>query len=142
MSDATTEQPSYEEAREELIEVVRTLEAGGTTLEESLALWERGEALAKVCQQWLDGARKRLDEAMGTEPTTDPSLVEARVRGVARPDSAATRLRIESHERVGVRLRRASNATDQAVRDGRCATSSTNGVSATTRAAQRVSSPR
>ncbi|WP_300046496.1 exodeoxyribonuclease VII small subunit [Nocardioides sp. P5_E3] len=67
MSDATTEQPSYEEAREELIEVVRTLEAGGTTLEESLALWERGEALAKVCQQWLDGARKRLDDAMGPD---------------------------------------------------------------------------
>jgi exodeoxyribonuclease VII small subunit len=63
MSDA----PSYEEAREELIEVVRTLEAGGTTLEESLALWERGEALAKVCQQWLDGARKRLDEAIGPD---------------------------------------------------------------------------
>ena len=63
MSDA----PSYEEAREELIEVVRTLEAGGTTLEESLALWERGEALAKMCQEWLDGARKRLDEAMGPE---------------------------------------------------------------------------
>ena len=67
MSDATPEQPSYEEAREELIEVVRTLEAGGTTLEESLALWERGEALAKVCQRWLDGARKRLDDAMGVE---------------------------------------------------------------------------
>jgi exodeoxyribonuclease VII small subunit len=67
MSDATPDQPSYEEAREELIEVVRTLETGGTTLEESLALWERGEALAKVCQQWLDGARKRLDEAIGTE---------------------------------------------------------------------------
>ena len=66
MSDAT-EQPSYEEAREELIEVVRTLEAGGTTLEESLALWERGEALAKVCQEWLDGARKRLDEAIGPD---------------------------------------------------------------------------
>ena len=65
MSDATPEQPSYEEAREELIEVVRTLEAGGTTLEESLALWERGEALAKVCQQWLDGARKRLDDVLG-----------------------------------------------------------------------------
>jgi exodeoxyribonuclease VII small subunit len=64
MSDAA---PSYEEAREELVEVVRTLEAGGTTLEESLALWERGEALAKVCQQWLDGARKRLDDAMGTD---------------------------------------------------------------------------
>jgi len=67
MSDAAPDQPSYEEAREELIEVVRTLEAGGTTLEESLALWERGEALAKVCQQWLDGARKRLDDAMGAD---------------------------------------------------------------------------
>ena len=65
MSDAPTDGLSYEEAREELIEVVRTLEAGGTTLEESLALWERGEALAQVCQEWLDGARKRLDEAMG-----------------------------------------------------------------------------
>ena len=62
---ATPQQLSYEEAREELIEVVRTLEAGGTTLEESLALWERGEALATVCQEWLDGARKRLDEAIG-----------------------------------------------------------------------------
>ena len=62
-----TETPSYEEAREELVEVVRTLEAGGTTLEESLALWERGEALAKVCQEWLDGARKRLDEAIGPD---------------------------------------------------------------------------
>lgn len=57
------EQISYEDAREELIEVVRTLEAGGTTLEESLALWERGEKLAKTCQEWLDGARKRLDAA-------------------------------------------------------------------------------
>ena len=57
------EQPelSYEAAREELVDVVRRLEAGGTTLEESLALWERGEELARVCQQWLDGARVRLD---------------------------------------------------------------------------------
>ena len=62
-----SETPSYEEAREELIEVVRTLEAGGTTLEESLALWERGEVLAKTCQEWLDGARKRLDEAMAPD---------------------------------------------------------------------------
>ena len=54
---------SYEQAREELVEVVRKLEAGGTTLEESLALWERGEELAAICQQWLDGARKRLAEA-------------------------------------------------------------------------------
>ena len=54
----------YEEARAELIEVVRALEAGGTTLEESLALWERGEKLAATCQQWLDGARRRLDAAL------------------------------------------------------------------------------
>jgi exodeoxyribonuclease VII small subunit len=54
----------YEAAREELIEVVRKLEAGGTTLEESLALWERGEELARICQDWLDGARQRLDAAM------------------------------------------------------------------------------
>ncbi len=63
MSDATPDQPSYEEAREELIEVVRTLEAGGTTLEESIALWERGEKLATICQEWLDGARERLTKA-------------------------------------------------------------------------------
>jgi exodeoxyribonuclease VII small subunit len=64
MSD---ESPSYEVAREELIEVVRTLEAGGTSLEESLALWERGEKLAKICQAWLDGARERLDAAVADE---------------------------------------------------------------------------
>ena len=59
------EKISYEDAREELIDVVRRLEAGGTTLEESLTLWERGEKLATVCQDWLDGARKRLDAATG-----------------------------------------------------------------------------
>jgi exodeoxyribonuclease VII small subunit len=58
---------SYEEAREELVEVVRTLESGGGTLEESLALWERGEQLARVCQSWLDGARRRLDAAMAPD---------------------------------------------------------------------------
>jgi exodeoxyribonuclease VII small subunit len=58
---------SYEQAREELVEVVRKLEAGGTTLEESLTLWERGEELAATCQQWLDGARKRLDAAMKSD---------------------------------------------------------------------------
>jgi len=56
--------PSYESARDELAEVVRALEAGGTTLEESLRLWERGEELAKVCQEWLDGAKARLDAAL------------------------------------------------------------------------------
>ncbi|WP_267243191.1 exodeoxyribonuclease VII small subunit [Streptomyces sp. PR69] len=59
--------PGYEQARDELIEVVRRLEAGGTTLEESLALWERGEELAKVCKHWLEGARARLDAALARE---------------------------------------------------------------------------
>jgi exodeoxyribonuclease VII small subunit len=63
----TEEKPSYEEAREELVEVVRRLEAGGTTLEESLALWERGEQLATLCQQWLDGVRTRLDETLARD---------------------------------------------------------------------------
>ncbi len=61
MATEADERPSYEEAREELVEVVRRLEAGGTTLEESLSLWERGEKLATICQEWLDGARARLD---------------------------------------------------------------------------------
>ena len=59
--------PSYEAARDELTEVVRRLEAGGTTLEESLALWERGEELARTCQSWLDGAKERLDAALRRE---------------------------------------------------------------------------
>jgi len=54
---------SYEQARAELATVVERLEAGGTTLEESLSLWERGEELSDICQRWLDGARKRLAEA-------------------------------------------------------------------------------
>lgn len=58
------EQLSYEAARDELVDTVRRLETGGTTLEESLALWERGEALAQRCQEWLDGARKRLDAVL------------------------------------------------------------------------------
>jgi exodeoxyribonuclease VII small subunit len=54
---------SYEQARAELATVVERLEAGGSTLEEALALWERGERLADICQRWLDGARQRLDAA-------------------------------------------------------------------------------
>ncbi len=54
---------SYEEARAELARVVERLESGGGTLEASLALWERGEQLADICQTWLDGARARLDAA-------------------------------------------------------------------------------
>ncbi|WP_200306815.1 exodeoxyribonuclease VII small subunit [Streptomyces adelaidensis] len=61
----------YEQARDELIEVVRRLEAGGTTLEESLALWERGEELSKVCRRWLDGARARLDAALAEDEGAD-----------------------------------------------------------------------
>ena len=64
MTESTSQEPSYEEAREELVEVVRRLESGGTSLEDSLALWERGETLARICQQWLEGARKRLDAAV------------------------------------------------------------------------------
>ncbi|WP_085371132.1 MULTISPECIES: exodeoxyribonuclease VII small subunit [unclassified Leifsonia] len=68
----TTESPSgddafaslsYEEARDELIRVVGQLEQGSSTLEESIALWERGEALARHCEEWLIGAKARLDAA-------------------------------------------------------------------------------
>lgn len=65
--DASEEQIPYEQAREELVEVVRALEAGGLTLEESLALWEKGEQLATTCQTWLDGARERLDAVLDPE---------------------------------------------------------------------------
>ncbi|RZU73287.1 exodeoxyribonuclease VII small subunit [Micromonospora kangleipakensis] len=57
------ERLSYEQARAELAQVVERLETGGTSLEESLALWERGEQLAEICQRWLDGARARIDAA-------------------------------------------------------------------------------
>jgi exodeoxyribonuclease VII small subunit len=61
---ADSPRPSYEQAREELVDVVRRLEAGGVGLEESLALWERGEELATICQEWLDGGRARLDAVL------------------------------------------------------------------------------
>ena len=62
---------SYEDARDELVRVVARLEAGGETLEGALALWERGESLAARCQQWLDGARARLDAARGPGDAVD-----------------------------------------------------------------------
>jgi exodeoxyribonuclease VII small subunit len=55
---------SYEAARAELRDIVQALESGGQPLEESLALWQRGEELAGICQRWLDGARARLDAAI------------------------------------------------------------------------------
>ena len=61
---------TYEQAREELADVVRKLEAGGLTLEESLTLWERGEQLAETCQHWLDRARERLAAATPTDSPT------------------------------------------------------------------------
>ena len=73
-SDSTVDDAlGYEQARDALLDVVRTLETGGTSLEESLALWERGEQLAKVCERWLDGARARLDAALaeGEEPESE-----------------------------------------------------------------------
>jgi exodeoxyribonuclease VII small subunit len=63
----STPELSYEQARAELVTVVEKLESGGSTLEESLALWERGEELAGVCQRWLDGARARLDAARSAQ---------------------------------------------------------------------------
>ena len=74
MSETPTtkaEDLSYEAAREELIDVVRRLETGGTNLEESLALWERDEKLAQICQGWLDGAKKRLDAALSADQKPD-----------------------------------------------------------------------
>ncbi|MFC8191743.1 exodeoxyribonuclease VII small subunit [Cellulomonas sp. NPDC057328] len=62
-SSPDTASLTYEQARDELVGVVERLETGAATLEESLALWERGEALAARCQQWLDGARERLEAA-------------------------------------------------------------------------------
>jgi exodeoxyribonuclease VII small subunit len=58
---------SYEQVREELITIVQRLESGGVPLEESLALWERGEQLATICQAWLDGAKAKIEAARQKE---------------------------------------------------------------------------
>ena len=64
----------YEQARDELTELVRRLEAGGLSLAESLELWERGEELATICEEWLEGARARLAAALARQnrPTDTP----------------------------------------------------------------------
>jgi exodeoxyribonuclease VII small subunit len=64
---------SYETARAELREVVSKLESGGQSLEESLALWERGEVLADICQKWLDQANTRLDETIAAHDASSPN---------------------------------------------------------------------
>lgn len=67
----------YEQARAELEDIVRRLEAGGSTLEEALSLWERGEALAAICERWLDGARARLDAVRsGAEASGAAAVVD------------------------------------------------------------------
>ncbi|WP_447039635.1 exodeoxyribonuclease VII small subunit [Streptomyces sp. DSM 118878] len=76
----------YEQARDELIEVVRRLETGGTTLEESLALWERGEELAKICRRWLDGARARLDAALAGPDADDGGGADTEAADTAADD--------------------------------------------------------
>ncbi len=69
--DADLSDLSYEDAREQLVEIVKRLEQGNAPLEESLALWERGEALARRCQAWLDGARTRLQAAQVKRETLE-----------------------------------------------------------------------
>ena len=68
---ADREALSYEQARDELTSVVKRLEAGGLSLEQSLELWERGERLAAICAEWLEGARARLTAAMATHEAAE-----------------------------------------------------------------------
>lgn len=90
---------SYEQARDELIDVVRRLEAGGATLEESLALWERGEELARICGQWLEGARARLDAALRAEEEAEEAAAEA--AGAASADGEGIEEEAERAARPG-----------------------------------------
>lgn len=84
-----SEPRSYEVARDELAEVVRRLEAGGVTLEESLALWERGEALADACERWLDGARARLTAADNPALSASARTCDAETQDAEDPAAAS-----------------------------------------------------
>ncbi|WP_101256867.1 exodeoxyribonuclease VII small subunit [Streptomyces barkulensis] len=91
MTDTSTDAPpagemGYEQARDELVAVVRRLEAGGSTLEESLALWERGEELAAVCRRRLEGARARLDAVLAED---GEGTADGTADGVAEDDEGA-----------------------------------------------------
>lgn len=68
----------YEQARDELVEVVKALEVGGLSLDESLRLWERGEKLARLCEQRLAGARERVEAALSSDTATSPAGTDAR----------------------------------------------------------------
>ncbi|MGH3165473.1 MAG: exodeoxyribonuclease VII small subunit [Trebonia sp.] len=85
---------SYEQARDELTSVVKRLEAGGLSLEQSLDLWERGERLAAICAEWLEGARARLSAAMAArdgaaDGDAEPSAGSAGGLGNSEPDAKA-----------------------------------------------------
>lgn len=73
MTQTELDSLTYEQARDELAAVVQQLEAGTTTLEESLQLWERGEQLVAVCQKWLDNARARIEAVRSAKAGTDPA---------------------------------------------------------------------
>jgi exodeoxyribonuclease VII small subunit len=68
MSDG---EPTYEAARDELVQIVAKLEAGGATLEESLRLWQRGEELAALCERYLEGARSKLEAVTAPDSTAE-----------------------------------------------------------------------
>lgn len=74
---------SYEQARDELVRVVTELEQGSATLEQSLALWERGEALARRCEEWLLGAKQRLDAARSAASGEQSAARSAAAGGTA-----------------------------------------------------------
>jgi exodeoxyribonuclease VII small subunit len=76
---------SYEAARDELLQVVQKLESGGTSLQESIELWERGEQLANVCQRWLDGARARFDAAVANDRPHDGQTASEGSEAIAAP---------------------------------------------------------
>ena len=78
---------SYEQARDELTSVVKRLEAGGLSLEQSLDLWERGEKLAAICAEWLEGARARLTAAMAARDGASDGDTPGRADGS--PDAKA-----------------------------------------------------
>ena len=90
-----TDTPSYEDARDELIAVVHKLETGGTSLQESIDLWERGEELAAICQRWLDGAKARLDAVMHT---SEPAEAAEPAEEAASSDSSKHRARTDSSD--------------------------------------------
>ena len=74
MTEAPANPPiSYEQARDELVALVQRLESGGAPLDESLALWERGEQLAAICQSWLDGAKARIEAARAAADDPGPN---------------------------------------------------------------------